>query len=160
MQDEEDNMAIPFETPGTKRDARAVKILAKTIYKELRTSGLDEKEVMSLAGELLGLVSSEVRSRQPVLASARRRPAGQACPCRRAPRGARGANRAFGFPDAGVRGARKAPEAFEHPNGRVGMPAHTRGLSEEAGVVFAVRVCAVARLRAVGLVLLVDRAVG
>ena len=85
MQDEEDNMAIPFETPGTKRDARAVKILAKTIYKELRTSGLDEKEVMSLAGELLGLVSSEVRSRQPVLASVRRRPAGQACRRRRAP---------------------------------------------------------------------------
>jgi hypothetical protein len=57
-------MALPFETPSTKRDARAVKILAKTIYRELRTSGLDEKEVLALAGELLGLVSSEVRSRQ------------------------------------------------------------------------------------------------
>ena len=64
MHPDEDNMALRLETPGTKRDARAVKILAKTIYKELRTSGLDEKEVMSLAGELLGLVSSEVRSRQ------------------------------------------------------------------------------------------------
>ena len=64
MQDDEDNMALPFETPGTKRDARAVKILAKTIYRELRTSGLDEKDVMALAGELLGLVSTEVRSQR------------------------------------------------------------------------------------------------
>jgi hypothetical protein len=56
-------MALPYEISSSKRDARAVKILAKTIYRELRTSGLDEKDVLSLAGELLGLVSSEVRSR-------------------------------------------------------------------------------------------------
>lgn len=57
-------MALPFETPGPKRDARAVKILAKTMYRELRGSGLDEKEVVALAGELLGLVTSEVRDRR------------------------------------------------------------------------------------------------
>ena len=44
-------MALPFDpTPGT-RDPRALAILAKTIYRELRSSGYAEKDVMALAGE-------------------------------------------------------------------------------------------------------------
>jgi hypothetical protein len=35
--------------------------LAKTIYRELRGSGFSERDVMALAGELLGLVASEVK---------------------------------------------------------------------------------------------------
>ncbi len=57
-------MALPFDpTPGL-RDSRALAILAKTIYRELRASGYAEKDVMALAGELLGMVASEVRGRR------------------------------------------------------------------------------------------------
>lgn len=49
---------------GAGRDARALKILAKTIYKELRSGGLDEQSVMSVAGELLHLVAVDVRDRR------------------------------------------------------------------------------------------------
>ena len=55
-------MALPFgETPGA-RDARALSILANTIYRELRSSGFEVRHVMALAGELLGEVTSEVRA--------------------------------------------------------------------------------------------------
>ena len=57
-------MALPFDThPGT-RDSKALAILAKTIYRELRASGYAERDVMALAGELLGLVTSEVKGRR------------------------------------------------------------------------------------------------
>lgn len=57
-------MALPFDpTPGT-RDPRALAILAKTIYRELRASGYAEKDVVALAGELLGMVTSEVQGRR------------------------------------------------------------------------------------------------
>jgi hypothetical protein len=52
-------MALPFETPGA-RDARALTILAKTIYRELRSNGFEARDVISLAGELLGQVTGEV----------------------------------------------------------------------------------------------------
>jgi hypothetical protein len=55
-------MALPFgETPGA-RDPRALAILAKTIYRELRGSGFEARDVIALAGELLGQVTSEVKS--------------------------------------------------------------------------------------------------
>ena len=57
-------MALPFDpTPGT-RDPRALAILAKSIYRELRSSGYAEKDVMALAGELLGMVVTEVQNRR------------------------------------------------------------------------------------------------
>lgn len=57
-------MALPFDSHPTSSDPRALKILAKTIYRELRSSGYAEKDVMSLAGELLDLIASEVRDRR------------------------------------------------------------------------------------------------
>ena len=48
------------------RDPRAVRIVAKTIYRELRQSGLGHEQVMAVASELLGLVTDEVRSRRTV----------------------------------------------------------------------------------------------
>lgn len=58
-------MALPFDptTPGT-RDPRALAILAKTIYRELRSSGYAERDVMALAGELLGMVASDIKGRR------------------------------------------------------------------------------------------------
>jgi hypothetical protein len=57
-------MALPFDpTPGV-RDPRALAILAKTIYRELRASGYAEKDVMALASELLGMVANDVRGRR------------------------------------------------------------------------------------------------
>jgi len=57
-------MALPFDIPANVRDPRSYAILAKTIYRELRAEGYSEKEVMSLASELLELVASEVKDRR------------------------------------------------------------------------------------------------
>jgi len=54
-------MALPFDETHGARDARAIAILAKTIYRELRTSGYAERDVIALAGELLGMVTSDVK---------------------------------------------------------------------------------------------------
>ena len=50
-------------SPAT-RDPKALAILAKTIYRELRASGYAERDVMALAGELLGMVATEVKGRR------------------------------------------------------------------------------------------------
>jgi hypothetical protein len=56
-------MALLFgDTPGA-REPRTIAILAKTIYRELRSSGFETRDVIALAGELLSLVTSEVRAR-------------------------------------------------------------------------------------------------
>jgi|RhiMethySRZTD1v2_1073278.scaffolds.fasta_scaffold3000656_1 hypothetical protein len=52
----------PADTPGS--DPRAVRILAKTIYRDLRQAGLAEQDVMCLAGELLSLVAGEMHERR------------------------------------------------------------------------------------------------
>jgi hypothetical protein len=59
-------MAIPFgETPGA-RNSRTIAILARTIYRELRSNGFEARDVMSLASELLAQVTTEVRSNSTV----------------------------------------------------------------------------------------------
>jgi hypothetical protein len=45
------------------RDARAVPILAKTIYRELKQSGLSEEDIMGVASELLAQVATGLRAR-------------------------------------------------------------------------------------------------
>jgi hypothetical protein len=45
-------------------DRRALRILAKTIYRELREAGLAEEDVMCVAGELLSHVTSDVKDRR------------------------------------------------------------------------------------------------
>jgi hypothetical protein len=54
-------MAIPFHETRDVRDPRALAILAKTIYRELRSNGFEERDVIALAGELLGQVTTEVK---------------------------------------------------------------------------------------------------
>jgi hypothetical protein len=55
-------MALPFGETSGARDSRALAILAKTIYRELRSSGFEARDVVALANELLGQVTSEIRS--------------------------------------------------------------------------------------------------
>lgn len=43
------------------KDPRAVQILAKNIYREFRAGGFSERDVLALAGELLSLVTHDVR---------------------------------------------------------------------------------------------------
>ncbi len=57
-------MALPFDETRGARDPRALAILAKTIYRELRSSGYAERDVMTLASELLGMVATEVKGRR------------------------------------------------------------------------------------------------
>ena len=55
-------MALLFgETPGA-RDPRALAILAKTIYRELRGSGFQARDVIALASELLAQITTDVKS--------------------------------------------------------------------------------------------------
>lgn len=54
-------MAMSFEPSPSAADARTLPTLAKTLYRELRASGFGPRDVMSLAGELLGLVTADVR---------------------------------------------------------------------------------------------------
>jgi hypothetical protein len=55
-------MAIPFIENSTRRDLRALSILAKSIYRELRASGYESRDVISLASELLAQVTTDVKS--------------------------------------------------------------------------------------------------
>jgi hypothetical protein len=64
LNDGRTTMALPFDSASNVRDPRALSILAKSIYRELRSGGYAEKDVMALAGELLGMVASEVQGRR------------------------------------------------------------------------------------------------
>ncbi|MBL8608529.1 MAG: hypothetical protein JNL38_14485 [Myxococcales bacterium] len=57
-------MALPFDDTNGSRDPRALAILAKTIYRELRQNGYAERDVVVLASELLGMVTNEVKDRR------------------------------------------------------------------------------------------------
>jgi hypothetical protein len=53
------NMHVHVQQPPNP-DPRALKILAKSLYRELRTQGYDAKQVVSLATELISQVTSEL----------------------------------------------------------------------------------------------------
>ncbi len=57
-------MALPSDDTRAARDPRAVSILAKSMYRDLRSSGYEEQDVMMLASELLGAVAAEVKGRR------------------------------------------------------------------------------------------------
>ena len=56
-------MALPFDVAPA-HDPRAVSILAKTIFRELRRSGYSDEHILSLASELLGVVTVEMKNRR------------------------------------------------------------------------------------------------
>jgi hypothetical protein len=51
-----------FSGVSTAGDPRGTRILARTIYKELRSSGLSEREVLSIATELLALTAADLKN--------------------------------------------------------------------------------------------------
>lgn len=57
-------MALPFDVSTGSRDPRTVGILAKTIYRELRAGGFSERDVMALAGEMLGILAADVKEKR------------------------------------------------------------------------------------------------
>jgi hypothetical protein len=46
--------------PATHPDPRALKILAKSVFKELRSQGYTPQQVLSLATEIIALVTSDI----------------------------------------------------------------------------------------------------
>lgn len=51
------------------RDPRALRILAKSIYREMRAAGLTEEDLMSVASEMLSLVAVDMRDRRNAVES-------------------------------------------------------------------------------------------
>ncbi|MBP6629091.1 MAG: hypothetical protein KBG28_17300 [Kofleriaceae bacterium] len=45
--------------------SRAVRILARSIYKDLQGQGFDEKQIVALATELISEVTKSMTSREP-----------------------------------------------------------------------------------------------
>jgi len=43
---------------------RSLKIIAKSLFKELKANGFDTRHIVSLSSELIGLVTTELRSSQ------------------------------------------------------------------------------------------------
>jgi hypothetical protein len=52
-----------FSALATSGDPRGTRILAKTIYRELRAQGLSEREVLTIATELLAQTAADLKSR-------------------------------------------------------------------------------------------------
>ena len=50
----------PTPTPTPNRE-RALKILSKSIYRELRQNGYEPKQIVALATELVSLVTSDIK---------------------------------------------------------------------------------------------------
>ncbi len=44
---------------------KAIKILAKSIYRQLRTSGYDTREIVALSSELIGLITTDIKPETP-----------------------------------------------------------------------------------------------
>lgn len=59
-------MSPPAVRPSTpsSSDSRAVRILAKSLHRDLERQGWDEHAIMALATELLSLVTAEVQHRR------------------------------------------------------------------------------------------------
>lgn len=52
--------AAPAEATVPNRE-RALKILSKSLYRELRQNGYEPKQIVALATEIIGLVTSDMK---------------------------------------------------------------------------------------------------
>ena len=49
-----------LKAPAKSTD-RSVKILAKSLFRELRTNGYDDRQIVALSTELIGLLTVDIR---------------------------------------------------------------------------------------------------
>ncbi|HEY3353367.1 MAG TPA: hypothetical protein VGQ83_08975 [Polyangia bacterium] len=55
-------VTVPLEVPqSAQAKDRALKILAKSIYKELRQNGYEAREVVALSTEIIDLITADMR---------------------------------------------------------------------------------------------------
>ena len=52
-------------TSANAGEPRALRILAKSVFRELKTSGYDRSDIVAFATEMLSLVSSDIREDAP-----------------------------------------------------------------------------------------------
>lgn len=50
-----------LQSPKRGEREKAIKILAKSIYRELRASGYDTREIVALSSELIGLITTDIK---------------------------------------------------------------------------------------------------
>jgi hypothetical protein len=50
-----------LQSQGRGEREKAIKILAKSIYRELRQSGYDTREIVALSSELIGLITTDIK---------------------------------------------------------------------------------------------------
>lgn len=55
-----EKLTVTAPTPPVRPDPRALKILAKSVFKELRAQGYQPTQVLSLATEIIELVTSDL----------------------------------------------------------------------------------------------------
>jgi hypothetical protein len=54
-------LATRDASPVVPNRERALKILSKSLYRELRQNGYEPKQIVALATELIGLVTSDIK---------------------------------------------------------------------------------------------------
>ncbi len=58
-------MALSIDEPNpASENPRALAILAKTIYRELRQNGYAERDILAVASELLGMVATDLKEKR------------------------------------------------------------------------------------------------
>jgi hypothetical protein len=57
--------AVAPATPSPNRE-KALRILSKSIYKELRQNGYEPKQIVALATELISQVTSDIKDESPL----------------------------------------------------------------------------------------------
>lgn len=50
--------------PGRRPDARAPRILARSMFKDMSEAGLTHEQILGVASELIGLVTHELKENQ------------------------------------------------------------------------------------------------
>lgn len=61
--------ALINEANSTRLHDRSLKIIAKSLFRELKENGYDNRQIVNLSTELLSLVTTELRDNQQTPAS-------------------------------------------------------------------------------------------
>lgn len=57
-----ESMSTPSSRPPSSGDKRALRILAKSVYRELKANGYSRSDIVGFTNELLELMSSEIKN--------------------------------------------------------------------------------------------------